>query len=54
VVKNGNVLSTVTPAKNILSSVEVEEEFDNEFGIYDLSKFLGVFILNRRLEYRFQ
>jgi len=45
VIKNGNVLSTVTPAKNILSSVEVDEKFDNEFGIYDLSKFLGVLSL---------
>lgn len=53
VVKPGSVLSTVTPAKNILATVEVDETFDVEFGIYDLSRFLGVLSLidNPTLEF---
>jgi len=41
-VKPGSKLSTVTPAKNLLSEAIVEEDFDIEFGIWDLPKFLGV------------
>ena len=41
-VKPGSKISTVTPAKNLLSEAVVEEDFDTEFGIWDLPKFLGV------------
>ena len=37
----GNTLRTITPAKNMLAEANVSETFDNEIGIFDLSKFLG-------------
>ena len=41
-VKPGSRLTTVTPIKNVLAEAEVSETFENEFGIWDLNKFLGV------------
>ena len=40
-VKTGSTITTITPAKNLLSEANVEEVFDVEFGIWDLPKFLG-------------
>ncbi len=40
-VQPGSKISTVTPAKNLLSEAIVEEVFPMEFGIWDLPKFLG-------------
>jgi len=40
-VKPGNILSTVSPMKNLMGKATVEETFDTEFGIWDLNKFLG-------------
>ena len=41
VVKQGNVLRTISPAKNILAKFECPENFDNDFAVYDLNEFLG-------------
>lgn len=41
-IKPGKTLSTVAIAKNIFASVEVEEEFEKEVGIFNLPEFLGV------------
>lgn len=41
VVKNGNVLSTMSPQKNILAEASVPESFPVEFGIYDLGGLIG-------------
>lgn len=43
--KKGNVISTVSPQKNILADAKVSETFDRDFGIYDLSNFLSVLSL---------
>ena len=40
-VSPGNVLTTVSPMKNLMGKATVEESFDVEFGIWDLNKFLG-------------
>jgi len=45
VVNGGNVLKTMSIAKNIVSRAEIEEDFPNTFGIYDLSEFLSVLSL---------
>jgi len=45
VVNGGNVLKTMSIAKNIVSRAEIEESFPNTFGIYDLSEFLSVLSL---------
>lgn len=41
-VKAGNNIQTISPAKNILASASVAETFPVEFAIYDLSSFLGI------------
>jgi hypothetical protein len=41
-VKPGNVIKTITPSKNGMAVAVVEENFDVEFGIWDLNKFLGI------------
>ena len=38
----GNKLMTVAANKTAFASAEIEESFDTEFGVYDLSEFLGV------------
>ena len=40
--------------KNILATAKVEEEFTTEFGIYDLSEFLGVLSLFKRPTFSFE
>ncbi|HAW80237.1 MAG TPA: hypothetical protein DCX27_11335 [Balneola sp.] len=40
-VQPGSKISTITPAKNLLSEAIVEEVFSTQFGIWDLPKFLG-------------
>ena len=45
VVNGGNVLKTMSIAKNIVSRAEIEESFPSTFGIYDLSEFLSVLSL---------
>ena len=41
-VKQGNVLSTVSPQKNILADAIVTETFPQDFGIFDLNNFLSI------------
>ena len=52
-VKPGNKLVTISPVKNVMSEVIVEEDFDIEFGIWDLSKFLGTISLFAKPEFEF-
>ena len=52
--KQGKKLSTVSPSKTILAEVELGDEFPQDFGIYDLNKFLSVVSLykdNAELEF---
>ncbi|CAB4124339.1 sliding clamp [uncultured Caudovirales phage] len=42
VVKPGKILRTISSNKAILAEANVEEEFDTEFGLYDLHKVLSV------------
>jgi hypothetical protein len=44
-IKAGNRLSTISAQKNVMASTTVQENFDGEFGIYDLNEFLGVYSL---------
>lgn len=44
-IKSGNVLSTRTVAKNLFATATVDTEFPQDFGIYNLSTFLGVLSL---------
>jgi len=40
-IKPGNIINTITPAKNVVAQATIEENFDTEIGIWDLNKFLG-------------
>jgi len=44
-IKEGDTVRTMSTMKNILASAKVPEEFGQEFGIYDLTEFLGVMSL---------
>lgn len=51
--KKGNVISTMSPAKNILSEATVEEDFPQNFGIHDLNRFLSVLSLGENPDITF-
>lgn len=52
-VKEGNVLTTVSPARSILAKATVEESFPRQFAIYELPRFLGVLSLFSEPEIEF-
>lgn len=43
--KPGNKIVTMSAGKNIVAEAVVQEQFDTEFGIYDLNEFLGAISL---------
>ena len=45
IARKGNTITTVSEAKNILSSCNIEEQFEQDIGIYDLNEFLNVLSL---------
>lgn len=45
IVKSGEVLSTISEAKNIMATAEISETFQSTFGIYDLNEFISMFSL---------
>jgi hypothetical protein len=53
VIKQGNKLSTIADAKNIMANVTVSETFDTEVGIYDLNEFLSALNLISDAEVEF-
>ena len=42
VVNVGSKFSTISEAKNIMATVTVPENFDRQFGVYDLNEFISV------------
>ena len=53
-VREGNCLKTLTPAKNVMAEATVQEDFPVEFGIWDLGKFLGTISLFTDPEFEFE
>ena len=41
-IKPGKQLNTISTMRNIFAKADIDEEFDTEFGIYDLNEFLEV------------
>lgn len=39
--KPGKVVRTISPAKTVMAEASIDEEFENDAGIYDLNKFLA-------------
>ena len=52
-VRPGNIIKTMSPLKTIVTRAEVEETFEHQFAIYDLSRFLGVISLFNEPEFEF-
>ena len=53
-VRPGKVLKTITPLKTILAQATVTENFEQEFAIYELPRFLGTISLFSDPEFTFQ
>jgi len=53
-IKPGKKLATISTRKNIFAKAEVEEEFPNEMGIYDLNEFLGTLGLFQKPTLKFE
>lgn len=47
VFKKGNVISTMSAQKNILSEATIPDEIPQTFGVYDLNEFLSIISLNK-------
>jgi hypothetical protein len=41
-IRSGNTIKTISEARNVLATAVVEEEFQKDFGVYDLNEFIGV------------
>ena len=41
-IRKGNIIKTISEARNILSRATVHENFERDFGVYDLNEFIGV------------
>lgn len=52
-VEQGNVIRTVSSAKNIMAEAKVEEDFAKPFAIFDLGKFIATTSLFGNPEYQF-
>ena len=52
--KEGNVLKTISVMKNILAEATIEEDIPKDFGIYDLNQFLNGLSLHKNAELDFE
>ena len=52
-VEQGNIIRTVSTAKNIMAEAKVEEDFAKSFAIFDLGKFIATTSLFGTPEYQF-
>jgi hypothetical protein len=51
--KEGNQLSTISPQRNVMAEVTIAETIPSDFGIYNLTEFLGVLSLFSDAEIEF-
>ena len=54
VIKTGNKLSTMSAMKNIVASADVQEDFPQDFAIYDLNEFLAALSLFEKIDLDFK
>jgi len=54
VIKEGNVLKTIAPTESMFAKATVSDDFPRTFGIFELSKFLGILSLNKASELEFK
>lgn len=43
--KAGNVISTISPTRSVLAIARIDQTFEQQFAIFDLSRFIGVMTL---------
>lgn len=53
VLKEGNVIKTISPQKTVMASATVEDEFPSQAGIYNLPRFLSVCALHESPDLEF-
>lgn len=53
VFRAGNVVKTISEAKNIMAKATVSETFPSDFGIYDLNEFLSILAMFEKPELKF-
>lgn len=53
VIEEGNVIRTVSPTESVYAEARVPDSFPKKFGIYDLSKFLGILSLSKQSDLTF-
>ncbi len=53
-VEPGNVIKTISPVKNVMAQATVTEDFDCQFGIWDLNKLIGTISLFKDPEFFFE
>ncbi len=41
-IKAGSTIKTISEARNVVATANIEQEFPKDFGIYDLNEFIGV------------
>lgn len=51
--KPGNILATISPQRSIFAKAAIKEDVPQQFGIYELNKFLGVLSMFKDPELRF-
>ncbi len=44
-IRSGNTIKTISEARNVLATAVVDQEFPNDFGVYDLNEFISVLSL---------
>ena len=54
VIKAGNKLSTMSAMKNIVASADVQEDFPQDFAIYELNEFLAALSLFEKIDLDFK
>ena len=54
IIRSGSTIRTISEARNVLGTAIVDEQFPQDFGIYDLNEFIGVLGLvdTPRLKFR--
>lgn len=50
----GSILKTISPQKTIIASADIEDSFDEPFGIYDLNQFLSTMSLFNEPDFEFE
>lgn len=53
VVKEGNILSSISPSRSVLAKATLKQNFPQDFAIFDLSKFLSTMSLFDDAEFEF-